>query len=410
MKNLPKDWKYVKLGDVLTMAQYGLSMSSSDQGQYPMFRMNNFRDGKAVADNMVYVDLADKEAGKFLLQRNDILFNRTNSPALVGKTGLFDLDGDYVFASYLVRLRVNEAVADPRFVNYFLNDDKTKQQLKALSTVGVSQSNINPTTLRKKLMLPLPPKPEQQRIVTILDACDRAIDGTAKLLEKQEKRKKALTNELLHLNSLAIPIGWAMHEVGDFVSALESGVSVNSTEDEKQGSSKRILKTSAVFNGEFYPAKNKIITKADEQRAKLNPKANAIIISRMNTVELVGQSGYVAESYADIFLPDRLWQTVFRDEYAQSVKWLSYYLSSDRVRASIRNAASGTSGSMKNIAQESFLKIPVLTPPVEKQHTIARVLETADKEIKLLRQQHKLLQQQKKGLMQRLLTGQAFTH
>ncbi len=256
----------------------------------------------------------------------------------------------------------------------------------------------------------LPPKSEQQRIATILSACDRAIEGTALLLEKQEKRKKALTNDLLHLNSLSIPKGWAMREVGDFVSALESGVSVNSTGDDKLGSTKRILKTSAVFNGEFYPEKNKIITKADEKRAKLNPRANAIIISRMNTVELVGQSGYVRESSTDVYLPDRLWQTVFRDENALSVKWLSYYLSSDRVRSSIRNAASGTSGSMKNIAQEAFLKIPVLAPPVAKQHTIARILETADKEIKLLRQQHKLLQQQKKGLMQRLLTGQPFTN
>lgn len=388
MKNLPKGWTYVKLGDVLTMAQYGLSMSSSDQGRYPMFRMNNFRDGKVIAENLVYVDLADKEAVKFLLEPNDILFNRTNSPALVGKTGLFSLPGEYVFASYLVRLRVNEKVADPRFINYFLNDDKTKQELKALSTAGVSQSNINPTSLRKKLAIPLPPLAEQQRIATILGACDRAIEASTLLLAKQEKRKEGLVHLILKLPSS--DSDWTEVKLKD-VATVIMGQSPSSSSYNTDGIGLPLIQGNADIKGrQTVP---KLFTNAPTKRCVVGD----IIMTVRAPV------GAIAKSLHDGCLGRGVCAvragTHIDDEYLYQVMLAKESEWTKVEQGSTFTAIAGND--VKNTA------IP-LPKSKDEQHRIATTLSLCDKENKLLRQQLKLLQKQKKGLMQRLLTGQSF--
>jgi hypothetical protein len=104
---LPSHWKVLPLCEVIHSTQYGLSTRGSQQGQYPIFRMNCLIDGKVSNSNLQYVDLSHEEFLKFRLNNDDILFNRANSFDLVGKTGLFSLEGDYVFASYLIRVLPN---------------------------------------------------------------------------------------------------------------------------------------------------------------------------------------------------------------------------------------------------------------------------------------------------------------
>ncbi|MDW7973262.1 MAG: restriction endonuclease subunit S, partial [Thermodesulfovibrio sp.] len=132
------------------------------------------------------VDLDDKNFRKFSLKKGELLFNRTNSYELVGKTALFELGGRYVFASYLIRIVCKEEKVNPKFLNYYLNFDKTQARLKTLASRGVSQSNINATKL-KSFPIPLPPLPEQQAITNILQAIDDKI-------QKEEAKKKALEN------------------------------------------------------------------------------------------------------------------------------------------------------------------------------------------------------------------------
>jgi hypothetical protein len=81
-----------------------------------------------------------------------------------------------------------------------------------------------------------------------------------------------------------------------------------------------------VANGMFLPHECKKIAPRDIERAKLNPQKNTIIISRMNTPDLVGESGYIDKNYPNLFLPDRLWMTHFRKDSKICVKWLAYLL------------------------------------------------------------------------------------
>jgi type I restriction enzyme S subunit len=91
---IPKTWSYKKLGSVFTECQYGLSKAMNETGKYPIFRMNNIENGKMIAAPMAYIDLSNKEFEKYKVNKGDILINRTNSLELVGKVGIFDLEGE----------------------------------------------------------------------------------------------------------------------------------------------------------------------------------------------------------------------------------------------------------------------------------------------------------------------------
>lgn len=172
---IPDGWVVCSFGDIVIKSQYGLSVPSSPDGKYYIFKMNNFKDGKMNHDKVDKVNLSDTDLDKFTLKYGDLLVNRTNSIDLVGKTGVFDLEGVFTFASYLVRFQVNRAIADPFFVNFFFNWSKSQKKLKEIATLGVSQANINPTSLQKYFNLLLPPLAEQRKIAEILGAWDEAI-------------------------------------------------------------------------------------------------------------------------------------------------------------------------------------------------------------------------------------------
>lgn len=216
-------------------------------------------------------------------------------------------------------------------------------------------------------------------------------------------------NKLTNKSNLSpigfLPIGWNLIELKQIVLALEAGVSVNSCDEIDMIGGLYILKTSAVQGGKFIPSECKIIAAKDVPRAKLNPQKNSIIISRMNTPDLVGECGYVERTYDNLFLPDRLWQTRFHDESQIDVKWLNYLLNTTYYRLQIKNIATGTSTSMKNIAQGAFLSMKIPLPPLKEQSSIASLLSTWDKAIELNTKLLQAKQQRKKWLMQVLLTG-----
>ncbi|MEX1003449.1 MAG: restriction endonuclease subunit S [Crocinitomicaceae bacterium] len=191
--------------------------------------------------------------------------------------------------------------------------------------------------------------------------------------------------------------------LGEIISKLESGVSVNSEDVPAQGDEYGILKTSCVSSGNFYELENKRITDEDIDRAKLNPKEGSIIISRMNTPMLVGESGYVDKTYSNLFIPDRLWQTKISDDMGNA-RWLSYFLITERMRHSLKTIATGTSDTMKNISKPNFLSLKVETPSLPEQQKIASFLSAVDKKIQQLSRKKALLEQYKKGVMQQIFS------
>ncbi|WP_186114499.1 restriction endonuclease subunit S [Burkholderia gladioli] len=153
----PKGWPVEALGNVLRAADYGSSTKASDVGAgLPLIRMGNVSyDGAIDLTDLKYVELELDEAERFRLRKGDILFNRTNSKELVGKTGLWDADLDAVVASYFIRLRVDESHVCPFYVWAFMNSRHMKRVLFDTARGAIGQANINSKEL-KAFRVPLP--------------------------------------------------------------------------------------------------------------------------------------------------------------------------------------------------------------------------------------------------------------
>jgi type I restriction enzyme S subunit len=191
---IPKEWKIVRLGDVLELCQYGLSIKMGKQGKYPIIRMDEIENGYVIPRIAKYVNLDERTIRAFKLEKGDILFNRTNSYEIVGRTGIFLLDGDYVFASYLIRLRVKRNIVDPHFLTFYMTF--SHDRLRQLATRAVHQANINATNLRK-FKIPLPSLEEQRKVAEMLSTVDKRPEVERKRKEKLERIKKALMDLLL---------------------------------------------------------------------------------------------------------------------------------------------------------------------------------------------------------------------
>ena len=186
------DWPMVEIGELCEQVQYGLSVPLKRDGAgFKTFRMNELVEGRCVdRGDMKCADIPAKEFAKYRLTHGDILFNRTNSFEHVGRTGIFDLVGDYCFASYLIRLTVAEGKADPFFVNAFMNSDSFQQGIKQFASRAIGQSNINATNLAA-YPIPLPPLATQQAIVAEIEAEQALVAANRELLTRFERKIQA---------------------------------------------------------------------------------------------------------------------------------------------------------------------------------------------------------------------------
>jgi type I restriction enzyme S subunit len=156
---------FASLGRLATMVQYGTSAKANTTGEgTPVIRMGNLVDGRLDLDELKFAPLPDAERDRLLLREGDVLFNRTNSKELVGKCAVFHESGDYVFASYLIRLQFDSSVVDPDFVAYVMNSPIGRRQIDALSRQIIGQANINAQEIRS-LETPLPPRSVQDRLM-----------------------------------------------------------------------------------------------------------------------------------------------------------------------------------------------------------------------------------------------------
>lgn len=225
--------------------------------------------------------------------------------------------------------------------------------------------------------------------------------------EKHENKGKGLVPRL-RFPEFRDAGEWQERPLSKFIDRLEAGVSVNSSDRPATVHEKGILKTSAVTDGIFDPMENKVVADAGEKcRLKEPVVKNTIIISRMNTPALVGANAYIKEDYENLFLPDRLWAA--KPKADTSMQFIAYILGSGKGRAALSELATGTSGSMKNIAKANVLELPVVTPGPKEQQKIADCLSSLDVLIAAHTEKLDALKTHKKGLMQRLFPREGET-
>ena len=181
----PKGWKVVTIGDIVTEVRYGTSKPAVEGGKYPYLRMNNLTaDGHLDLNDLKYIDISDDEVEKCVVRKGDVLFNRTNSIDLVGKTAVFDLQDDMVIAGYIIRVRLNEKIL-PEVLSQYMNLEALKDILRSMAKGAVNQANINAQELQS-IRVYVPDIELQKQFVEMKDQVDKLKSKIQKSLEETQ--------------------------------------------------------------------------------------------------------------------------------------------------------------------------------------------------------------------------------
>ena len=169
----PKGWEVVTIGDIVTEVRYGTSKPAVEGGKYPYLRMNNLTvDGHLDLKDLKYIDIPDDEMEKCVVRKGDVLFNRTNSIELVGKTAVFDLPEDMVIAGYIIRVRLNERLL-PEIFSQYMNLEALKDILRAMAKGAVNQANINAQELQS-IKVYVPDMEVQKQFIKMKEQVDKS--------------------------------------------------------------------------------------------------------------------------------------------------------------------------------------------------------------------------------------------
>ena len=195
---LPDEWMWTRVGEVIEMMQYGTSeKAGKDLLGVPVLRMGNIQDGKIKFADLKFFPKDWPQTNEFLLQDGDLLFNRTNSAELVGKTTVYkEFHPKAVFASYLIRLRLNKNAYDPDILSFFINSFYGRRYIASVVSQQVGQANVNGTKL-SLMPIPLSPLYEQHKVRAEIEHQFSITDEVEKVVEQSLKQGERLRQSIL---------------------------------------------------------------------------------------------------------------------------------------------------------------------------------------------------------------------
>ena len=394
---IPEDWEVKKLIDIITENRLGGNYENSESNKgIPVIKMGNIGRGDIKIDKLQYIPLNISFNENDILSEGDLLLNTRNTLDLVGKVAIWRNEIPLaVYNSNLMRMKFNNKfVYSNYYLNYYFNSSYSLKQLKGFAIGTTSVAAIYDRDLMSfKLILPTL---DEQRIITIiLNTWDKAIRNTQKLIELKEKRKKSLMPKLLSgkkrikgfndkwkttpLEKILVPtlrpvnkpdehflaLGIRSHGKGTFLKHDFDPQKIDMETLYKVKDGDLIVNITFAWEGAIA-----IVKKEDE---------GALVSHRFPTYTFNNKTGIV-----DFF---------------------RYVIIQPRFKYLLELISPGGAGRNRVLSKKDFLKLEVKIPSVDEQISIATIILSADKEIKLLKQKLESLKQQKKGLMQVLLTG-----
>lgn len=397
---IPAEWAWSKFGNICKWSRYGVTAISDEAGQYPMLRMNNMQNGKIDSQDIVYIALSDDEYAMHRLRRGELLVNRTNSYDLVGKTALVEHHEDFVCASYIVRFGLDQDKAEPKFINYFFNSTVGQHYLQVLATKGVSQANINPTTLKEYFVVPLPPMAEQRKIAEILSTWDEAIQLVEALIAALKERKKGLMQRLLtgEVRFPGFDGEWEEVRLGDAFSRITRTV-----DDDAEN----VLSITAGLGFVDQSEKFGRVIAGRNLKKYINLRRGEFAYNKGNSTLYPQGCIYRLEEYEQGAVPNVYY--CFAPSTPRIVSdFYRHYFESGALNGKLRpliNSGVRNDG-LLNLSADAFFTVEVIVPSPDEQHKIASFFDMVTDEIRIQQVYLNHLREQKKGLMQRLLTGE----
>jgi len=192
-----------RFGELAVTVQYGCSeLAKLEPLGVPILRMNNLQNDGWDLSNLKYIELTENQLGIYKLNVGDIIFNRTNSKELVGKCEVFREVGDWVFASYLIRVHTDEMRLNPQFASDFLSTFTGRLQIDRFSRQIIGMTNINAEEIRQILI----PRPPLQRQIELVFAMDEARSQRKQKLAEADALLSSLDDYLINALGLERPV------------------------------------------------------------------------------------------------------------------------------------------------------------------------------------------------------------
>lgn len=420
----------VSLGSLATYVQYGISERANTASLgVPMIRMNNLQANGWDLSDLKHIELDDEVLDRYRLLKGDLLFNRTNSKELVGKCEAFDEEGDWVFASYLIRVRLNIQRALPGFVSAFLNSPAGRIQIDQVSRQVAGMSNVNAEELRD-LQIPLPDIDEQTRLLAELDAA--RVERDRALAEAEEKI--ASIDELV-LSSTALPTNLTApkvfglrrsqllgqltpepHSVIKFEHAVKSGLSLRNAGDlirHRTTPAKDLpeedfawIRIDDLENRPLSVSKIRVEKGGDISGSLIPVEVGDLLVARLGPTILNSKIVLCPETEQQaIASPEFL---VLRVNPRWSARFLQWLLRTNFYRTMMYARSRGGTPSRYRLDAEDFLSLPIPSIPKQQQIEIAALCEQCVDEAIALRAHAETVWQDARELFaQRLLKGDA---
>ena len=349
--------------------QYGLSVPlNSDGVGTPCFRMNEIPGGVATDRGaMKGVKISAADLAKYRLNRGDLLFNRTNSFEHVGRTGIFDLPGDYVFASYLIRLEIKRELADPRYINAFMNSARFQEGIKSRASRAVNQANISASALAG-YEIPLPPLEDQGRIVAEIEGYQQVITGARQMLAG-------------YLPQIVPDAEWKRVTLGDACTNFMNGANFSK---EQMGRGIKFINIKDVFSeGSVECDKLRRVELSEKEIERRLVRKDDILFVR-SSVKRDGV-GYPSIMPAcddrTVFCGFIIKCTPISDVVVP--KFLFYLLRTSPIRKRVVELSS--TAAITNISQDILRSVEISLPPLEEQRRIVAELDAEAMQMEAVR-------------------------
>ncbi|MFN7770473.1 MAG: restriction endonuclease subunit S [Planctomycetaceae bacterium] len=385
---IPTDWQLKPLGALVSSVEYGSAAKSNAQGVTPVLRMGNLQSGKIDWNDLVYTDDA-KEIAKYRLRPDDVLFNRTNTIDLVGKTAIYLGEQPAIFAGYLIRINILRELLNPRYLNYILNTEFAKKHSSKVLSVAVGQANINGQKL-KTYPIPLPPTlAEQEAIASALSDADGLIESLEQLIAKKRQIKHGTMQELL-TGQRRLPGfsgKWEVKQLGE-CGEIIMGQSPSGTTYNQKGIGTPLINGPTEFTARF-PVKMQWTT-APERFCKAGDLLICVRGSSTGRTNFADDTYSIGRGVAAIRAAGR-----------NNTEFISLQV----VSAVNLILLAATGSTFPSVDAASFKKILIALPAPNEQTAIAQILSEMDAEIAALETKLAKARQVKQGMMQQLLTG-----
>lgn len=375
---VPSNWIWTSFFVLCDKLQYGYTQTSSSEKVGPYYlRITDIQDDKVNWDEVPYCKISSSDYDKFRLSINDIVVARTG--ATTGKSFIINEEREVVFASYLIRISLNRGML-PRYLWLFMNSDFYWKQIM-MEKKGTAQPGVNANKLGL-LILPLPPLPEQQRIVTLLESLferlDRAKELAQNAFDSFENRKSAilskafsgeLTAKWRKANEVDFEKDWVEKELGNCGKWCGGGTPSKSNSSFWENGdllwvSPKDMKSMYIEDTEDKITKNAV----DNSSARLISNPAILFVVRSGILRRILP---IAITTGPVTVNQDMKALMPKEINIKYLYWYCLYKESD-----IRNKCAKNGTTVESISSDLLYQYMVLLPPTEEQREIVRSLDT----------------------------------